>query len=102
MKYPDFSDAACKGLDVEMFFLSDPEDKIAPKKDHRYLDEQMLSKMCNECPIKPTCLEWALRHEQYGYWAGTTERKRMELRRKYNITLELPQLLGYLRNVIAK
>jgi WhiB family redox-sensing transcriptional regulator len=43
--------------------------------------------LCNACEVNVTCLDWAIRHEQYGYWAGTTEEQREEFRRRKSITL---------------
>ena len=37
--------------------------------------------LCNACPIKKQCHAWALAHEQYGYWAGTTPQERAEQRK---------------------
>ena len=35
---------------------------------------------CEGCPVREQCLDHALRHELYGYWAGTSARQRWRLR----------------------
>lgn len=43
--------------------------------------------LCNTCPSKEACYDYALRNEEYGYWGGTTERQRSAERRRLNIVL---------------
>ncbi len=34
-------------------------------------------RICRECPVKQTCLDWALTHEEeYGVWGGLSEKER--------------------------
>lgn len=40
--------------------------------------------ICNRCPLKPECLEWALTHDEEGVWGGTGEADRRALLRKRN------------------
>ena len=48
--------------------------------------------ICNECPVKIDCLEYAINTNQdSGIWGGTTEEERKNLRRQYKKT-------GYLIN----
>ena len=37
---------------------------------------------CTGCPVRLTCLEWALSHHEWGVWGGTTERERRRLRKR--------------------
>jgi WhiB family redox-sensing transcriptional regulator len=46
--------------------------------------------ICEPCPIREECLEWAIRHEQYGVWGGKTEWQRRVLRKERNILLRTP------------
>jgi hypothetical protein len=69
--------AACIGLDPEMFF---PTNNISPKI------EELLKRTCMRCPVFDDCLDYALKVKVNGYWAGTTETKRVELRRFFKIT----------------
>lgn len=70
MKYPDFTEASCKDIGVELFF----EESKTPT-----IEEKMVMKLCRSCPVQKDCLEWGLRHEAFGIWGGLT---RAELRRQ--------------------
>ena len=63
--------AACRGLDTEIFFpVSDPDADAA--KD-----------VCATCPVRGECLEWALATRQEdGVWGGLTDNERRRLRRR--------------------
>ena len=78
MKYPDFTDALCKEIGVEVFF---PEDSS-----YGY-EERYAKKLCSGCPIIKECLEWALHHENHGIWGGTTPMDRRFIRRTRNISV---------------
>jgi WhiB family redox-sensing transcriptional regulator len=40
-------------------------------------------KVCNECPMQATCLEYALRNRiDHGVWGGTSERQRRRILRE--------------------
>jgi WhiB family redox-sensing transcriptional regulator len=69
--------AACIGLDPELFF---PTNNMNPKL------EQLLKKTCMNCPVFDACLEYSLKVKVSGFWAGTTDTKRVELRRFFGIT----------------
>ena len=36
---------------------------------------------CRTCPVRTTCLAWAMLHGAEGYWGGTTTYQRNQLRR---------------------
>ena len=65
--------AACRGLDVEVFYpVSDEEADTAEAK-----------LVCAQCPVRQACLEHALAaREREGIWGGTTERERRRLVRQ--------------------
>ena len=43
--------------------------------------------ICNECPVKVACLEYAISSNQdSGVWGGTTEEERKSIRREYRRT----------------
>jgi hypothetical protein len=69
--------AACIGLDPELFF---PTNNISPKI------EDLLKKTCLRCPIFDACLDYSLKVKVEGWWAGTTDKDRVELRRFFHIT----------------
>lgn len=66
---PDWRQAACEGYDRDLFF--DDQHTLAALA------------ICEPCPIRRPCLEWALsRGEAFGVWGGATaeQRRRMLLR----------------------
>ncbi|MHB1762639.1 MAG: WhiB family transcriptional regulator [Acidimicrobiales bacterium] len=69
----------CKGLDPDMFFPTRGADgaTIAAAK-----------AVCAECPVRSECLAWALRHEKFGIWGGTSEKERRALRRQLGIRVD--------------
>ncbi len=64
---------ACEGTDTDMWF---------PYKQGEYKEQQLLFRICNGCPAKAECLEYALEYNVDGYWAGTTDRHRKLIRRQ--------------------
>ena len=43
-------------------------------------------KVCVDCPVKETCLEYALEHRiDHGVWGGTSERERRRILRSRRI-----------------
>ncbi|HVX23596.1 MAG TPA: WhiB family transcriptional regulator [Acidimicrobiales bacterium] len=65
--------AACRGIDVEIFYpVTEDEADAAEAK-----------AVCAECPVRQACLEHALAHrEREGIWGGTTERERRRIVRQ--------------------
>lgn len=65
------ADAACKGMDPDLFHL-----KVV---------ETETRKVCDECPVKAECLEYVLDlpgGQAQGWWAGTAEHDRRALRKQ--------------------
>ena len=66
--------AACLGSSTETFYSEDrPFDAI---------------RICQTCPVKSECFEYAIKHEDFGVWGGTTEEERRKYRKRYKISLE--------------
>ncbi len=64
-------DAACRGLDVDVFFPATDEEAGPAKA------------ICAICPVREECLEFALATRQDdGVWGGLTETERRRLRRR--------------------
>jgi WhiB family redox-sensing transcriptional regulator len=65
--------AACRGIDVEIFFPeTDDDDEVEAAK-----------AVCERCPVRQACLEHALAHrEREGVWGGATERERRRILRQ--------------------
>jgi len=70
--------AACKGLETNIFFYSDRE--RGPRRTKR---ERMAKAICASCPVIKECREQALRlGEPYGIWGGLTEEERLMILNK--------------------
>ena len=66
-----YSQAACRGADVELFFAED-----------RAAASQAIS-ICNQCPVRQPCLETAMvEREAYGVWGGTDQSYRQRVFRR--------------------
>lgn len=64
------ADAACLGLDAEMFH-PDPDNDA---------DALPAKAICAQCPVSEVCLDYALaRNEKDGVWGGTTARERRRM-----------------------
>lgn len=65
--------AACRGIDVEVFYPPTEEESDAVEA----------KAICEMCPVRQACLEHALAHrEREGVWGGTTERERRRIVRQ--------------------
>jgi hypothetical protein len=53
---------------------------------------QDVLEMCASCPFLTPCQEWALAHEEYGYWGGMGPHQRRERRRARGQMLVTPHL----------
>jgi WhiB family redox-sensing transcriptional regulator len=81
LRFPDFSSkgtAPCAETDPEAFF-PDRGGTIS-------LREIRIAKaICNSCPYKSECLEWALENRETGIWGGLTEMDRRRIRRERKV-----------------
>lgn len=66
-----FTGALCRGLDSDKFF---PEEFEVPDPD--------IIKLCWSCPIRESCLNWALSHDEVGIWGGLSEYERGLIQRR--------------------
>lgn len=63
-------DAACRGMDPELFYPSRGESVAQARK------------VCSGCPVRAECLTYAMNlHETHGMWGGMSERDRRRIRR---------------------
>ena len=67
--------AACAGEDAAMFY---PD---AERSERDYITDAKA--VCDRCPVRQQCLDYALGHDEVGVWGGTitSERKAMLRRR---------------------
>lgn len=62
-------DAACRGMDVSIFFP------------HRGEPNHKALKVCKSCSVTEQCLQYAMDNfERYGVWGGKSERQRRSAR----------------------
>jgi WhiB family redox-sensing transcriptional regulator len=75
--YPDFMTAGspvCTTTDPEIFF---PEKGMNGSSQYAV---DAAKKMCNACPYKIACIDWAVDHDEIGIWGGTTPKDRRKLK----------------------
>ena len=77
-------EAACKGMPTELYYDQEGRGGAIPEI------YEVLSGLCESCPVKSQCLEWALQSEMYGYFAGTTAVERKAIRKELNIKVHDP------------
>lgn len=73
--YPDFfskGPTPCSQIDSELYF---PESQAT-----RSAETLALKAICNECPYKVECLEWAVVNREDGIWGGTINSERAAMR----------------------
>jgi len=70
-------EAACKGMDIDLFFL-----KPGQKTSQKVIDA------CNRCPVIEACLQHSLEREEYGQWANTNPKQRKAMRIELGIKLK--------------
>ena len=89
---PDLTDAACSGMDGDMFY----DDMIVSESAKEYgmytstapKQHAMLRRVCSNCPVKIECAEFAIKHERFGFWGGLTAMERHTIRQMNDIQLE--------------
>ena len=71
-------EAACRGLDPELFFSSD---EIVNRQE-RLEREAEAKAVCNRCSVRRDCLSYAVSAgERYGIWGGLNPQERRALGR---------------------
>jgi WhiB family redox-sensing transcriptional regulator len=65
----------CREMDPTVFFPSDG------------IGVQVARRICDECPVKGSCLEYALNNRvDHGVWGGTSERERRRILRAHRLS----------------
>jgi len=64
-------DAACRGMNVEVFYL-----------EHGHSDKAKIAKaICATCPVRVECAEYAIDTcEAFGIWGGLSPKERQQIR----------------------
>lgn len=66
--------AACRDVDPELFFPLGAAGASLPQI-------ELAKQICRTCPVRRSCLRWALDHGDAGVWGGTTDEERRRQRR---------------------
>lgn len=75
---PNWTDQAnCKGMDPELFL---------PERGDNHTANQAKA-ICEGCPIKDDCLDYAVFHNCIGIWGGTSGRERRKMVSKHPRTI---------------
>lgn len=83
--YPSFDGSqACTEIDPEVFFSVGKQARKPPRG---------VAELCEGCPFYRPCLAYALTHSVEGIWAGTTERRRQQLRGEYGVGRPIPMVV---------
>jgi len=72
-------EAACRGEDSALFFAPG----YFERREERAARELRAKALCDRCPVRETCLEFALAvNESHGVWGGLNEQERRQLLRQ--------------------
>ena len=79
LKYAEhgwMKDAACKGLPTEWFFI----DRAGSAA-----DLEIVRRVCDRCPVREQCLEYAVRNGiVHGFWGGLSVKARRKHARRFS------------------
>ena len=71
-------DAACREYDNILFFGEEGESEL-----EKQTREAEAKAICQTCPVKEPCLEFAMETAQkYGIWGGLSDKERASLKRR--------------------
>ena len=72
----DTTDAKCREVDPEIFF---PDGYQAPQ------EIRVVLSLCSSCPVFTDCHKYAMEHDLFGWWAGTTRDERRAKQKELGI-----------------
>lgn len=81
MKFPDLTDASCAEVGTHFFYLDSSHADWASAR-------STLRIICGGCPVRQSCLDWGIKHEEFGWWGGHSPRERDSLRKEMGIRLK--------------
>jgi WhiB family redox-sensing transcriptional regulator len=64
----------CSEVDPELFFPQESE--VGGVIYSKYVNVSAAKQVCDECPLRIQCLEYAMSSNEIGIWGGTTEAQR--------------------------
>lgn len=79
---------ACAGVGAHVFF---PEDWEEAATTH-----PLMRATCAGCVFLEECREWAILHEEYGWWGGLSRMQRKRIRKQRGVMLVAPSLKDFL------
>lgn len=93
--YPNFENAACRGLDPEIFFPKSTHEarevNTMPTLPYQYYPGKSIKPLdiaketCRRCEHLTACRDFALDNKiRYGIWGATTETDRRRLQKELN------------------
>ena len=89
---PNFSDEGdplCAQTDPDLFFPVDVIDVGGYRGHATYYSEKTAKKICEECPYKIRCLDYALDNpDLLGIWGGTSDGERRKMRRSLGFRIK--------------
>ena len=59
----------------------------------------ILRKVCANCDVFNKCKDWAIKHEDWGFWGGMSMYERRKYRKLHGIKLEQPWAAQYLKGI---
>ena len=77
--------AACRGLTGDKgydWFPARGRYVTARTGSRAASETQSLLDICNSCPVKKPCLEWAITKNEPGIWGGTSSRQRRAIKKQ--------------------
>ena len=85
INYPNYDGTQnCARMGVDVFY-QDYDNKNTAQ------EVADLKEFCSTCNILVECMEYAIKHERYGFWGGTTPYERRMIRSRRNIRLQPPE-----------
>ena len=93
--YPSYrGDEPCTQIPTELYF---PETGEIHMRAIRVLRET-----CRGCPSRQPCAEWAIHHEEHGWWGGLSPTERSQIRSRRGLLLTTPNGQLWLREIRAE
>ena len=89
IKYPP-TGGLCAGRPTHWWFPNFTNRQPVEDRLQARTDAAMAISICNECPIRMSCLEYSLEWEPFGIWGGLTEGHREKMRRSLNLHILRP------------
>lgn len=86
--YPEFDGTQnCASVGVDIMYSSERGHAKEVKRD-------VADVVCRDCPFIKECYNWAIHHEEFGIWGGTTATERWQIRAKNKIKLVDPYVVA--------